>query len=731
MKDSEISDPLHIELKFLQSLHDQLKKAQNNEEKLSLLNAHPHVQTYLNQNSWLKAILAKKSTEEKVAVTSLLAIGQGPQIFQSVHSAADCLSHFDGLISTLLDIEHAYDIVGGIVGYHYTVLKLIAAKQNPTTPQNGAVRYLHPPGTNLAHDIPEVRKAIRWGITSAGEIAEIYPVGGAGDRLDLHDEQTKEALPAADLAFCGRSLLDTLIRDLQAKEYLHYKLLGKQLVTPIAMMTSYEKSNHQHINRICQNNNWFGRPKSSFRLFVQPLVPVISIKGDWVMQAPMKPMLKPGGHGVIWKLAKDEGIFDWLLALGYRQGLVRQINNPVAGTDHGLLAFAGLGNHQKKTFGFASCQRLLNTAEGMDILVETAKDQGFDYCITNVEYTEFEQCGIQDVPASPKVPYSLFPANTNILFIDLQAIKSIVDSSPIPGMLINMKNKVSTTDKEGNKEEVQAGRLESTMQNIADQIVDHFPKKLETVNPEALSTYVTYNERRKTISVAKKSYDSHGPIHETPEGAFYDLLQNHRDLLARYCHMQLPEPVSEHEYLRNGPEVLCLFHPALGPLYRVIGQKIHGGKLEPGAELQLEIAELDMRDLSLTGSLLIRADSVTGHCNREGLVQYSEKTGKCVVNRVTVKNRGIDHVRSKPYWKNQFIRHEACEILLEGNAEFFAEDVTFSGPQKFVVPDGHRLVISPSGQQDLQKIATPSWYWSYSFDAEDHIILNKKAFSMS
>lgn len=46
-------------------------------------------------------------------------------------------------------------------------------------------------------------------------IGEIYPLGGAGDRLGLVDESTGECLPVAMLPYCGRTLLEGLIRDLQ------------------------------------------------------------------------------------------------------------------------------------------------------------------------------------------------------------------------------------------------------------------------------------------------------------------------------------------------------------------------------------------------------------------------------------------------------------------------------------------------------------------------------------
>jgi len=50
-------------------------------------------------------------------------------------------------------------------------------------------------------------------------MAEIYPLGGAGDRLGLVDEETGECLPVAMLPYCGRTLLEGLIRDLQVTCY--------------------------------------------------------------------------------------------------------------------------------------------------------------------------------------------------------------------------------------------------------------------------------------------------------------------------------------------------------------------------------------------------------------------------------------------------------------------------------------------------------------------------------
>ncbi len=62
------------------------------------------------------------------------------------------------------------------------------------------------------------------------------------------------------------------------------------------------------------------------RLFRQPLVPLVgAADGRWLLPAPLAPLLKPGGHGAIWKLMHDQGVFAWLAGCGRAAALVRQI----------------------------------------------------------------------------------------------------------------------------------------------------------------------------------------------------------------------------------------------------------------------------------------------------------------------------------------------------------------------------------------------------------------------
>lgn len=698
------------------SLALELQACKTLDEKLCLLNEVPQVSESLSRNIRLSQFLNECALEEQVILKVVLAIGQG-HLFEVLRKGG-FKKGMKCLLSQIISVERFYHSIGGIAGYQARMLELLSARK----PSEGQEATYYPAeGLDISFDSTEVRQAILEGIIHLPEMAEIYPVGGAADRLRLYDEKTGVALPAARLQFLGRSLLAGMVFDLQSREYLYYKLFGKQIVTPLAMMTSQEKDNHRHILAICQESRWFGRPKKSFRFFCQPSVPTVTRTGQWCQIAPMQLFLKPGGHGVMWRLAQDCGIFEWFYSYKRRKVLIRQINNPVANTDHGILAFTGLGCKEDKVFGFASCLRQVKASEGVNVVIEKRQGSSYDYVLTNIEYCDFKKFGIVDQPVKSGSLYSKFSSNTNILFADLNAISEAVEKCPIPGTLVNLK-KITYHTENGEKKEEEIARLESTMQNIADLFIETHQAPLPQGQRRHLKTFLTYNERRKTISAAKREFTLGASLLETPEGCFLDILKNARELLQTYCQLQVPEVSEPASFFSHGPSFIFLYHPALGPLYSLIAQKLRKGVLHPGSELQLEIAEADIENLELQGSLLIRAKSVMGHLDQKGILNYSEKSGKCTLKAVKVSNRGIDFEASNIYWKNEITREEACEIVLHGSGEFHAENVTLKGAFSIEVKDGEKVTLTEErGEIKLSRepLSKPTWFWKYSINQDN------------
>ncbi|KAJ0044774.1 hypothetical protein Pint_06554 [Pistacia integerrima] len=624
------------------------------------------------------------------------------------------------LLKSLEEIEQFYDCIGGIIGYQVKVLELLAQSKFEEQTM-GRIQHINesmecqflevhvPSGLDLSQNTEYASQAALWGIKGLPELGEIYPLGGSADRLGLVDPHTGECLPAAMLPYCGRTLLEGLIRDLQAREYLYFKMYGKQCITPVAIMTSAAKNNHERISSLCERLGWFGRGQSSFRLFEQPLVPAVSAEdGQWLVMRPFAPVCKPGGHGAIWKLASDKGVFKWFSDHGRKGATVRQVSNVVAATDLTLLALAGIGIHHRKDIkcvhfghssetqflcklGFASCKRSLGATEGINVLLEKKNLDGkWAYGLSCIEYTEFDKFGITGGPLS--------------------------------------SNSVS------------GGRLECTMQNIADNFSNAYPSRCYKDIEDQLDTFMVYNERRRVTSSAKKkrkhadmslhqcsilsmkqfllSYSfpnviskfSHVhsvlTILQTPEGSLLDILRNAYDILSQ-CNIKLPE--------------------------------FNGGSISMGSELQIEVAEFLWKNVQLDGSLIILAENVMGSTqinkNGESILQMDIvnlfRCGRCKLHNVKVLNKGIDWgCGDNTYWKHDMQRFEALKIILHGNAEFEATDVTLQGNHVFEVPDGHKLKIT-SGNSGLAIQLDPikqdmmdsgSWYWNYKISGTDILL---------
>lgn len=655
----------------LEKLQEKLILARTIEEKKAVLFKIPKIKSL-----YARLAFSFLPSELELIALELCAIGQSEKVFR--------VSDLELLVPT----ERFYQELGGVLGYQVEVLKRI--KKTECTFRDWQIRK--PEFIDVSLESTVVLDGIYHSLKHLDQLAEVYPLGGAADRLHLLDQKTNQELPAAKLQFGGRSLLETMVRDLEAREWLCFQIFKKKVTTPIAIMTSMEKENHQHVVNICEEKKWFGRPKESFCFFIQPSVPTVDEEGNWHVLEDGRPLLKPGGHGVLWKLAKDQNVFSWLCQLGCKKGIVRQINNPIAGIDYGLLAFSGIGMIRDFSFGFVSCQRLVKAAEGMIVLLENSEGETV---LTNIEYCDFEKYGIVDEPIEVGNPFSKYSSNTNILFVDLKAIEKAVEAKPYPGLLMNLK---SLSQKKG----VKMGRLESTMQNIADVFLE------KRKNPE--KTFVTFNHRSKTISVAKKAFLD-GNALETPEQCFYELLSENQNLLG-LCQFEVPSRISLEQYLKEGPNCLFLYNPALGPVYSLISQKIRGGKMFPKSEFILEIAEADISNLQISGSLQIMAESAIGkNC------QF-ELAPRIHLKNVEIKNRGVNWEQSSPFWKMDSIRHESVLIELKGWSEFEAIDVCFEGAYHFIVEEGQKMKISQNGKNlkiEIEPIDS-SPFWKYSWE---------------
>ena len=666
----------------------------------------------LQKNPELTRFLGTASREEAYALALIIALDQYDTVFNGFDTIKNKQEALHKLASTLADIEKFYTPIGGLLGYHTTVINLMTTSETPID----AEQYSPPPFQDIRTPTPDVWSACYAGVEKLGSAASIFALGGAGDRLNLIDESTKEPLPAARLLFCGRSLFEGLMRDVEAQEYWHYRVFGNQVTMPILIMTSKEKNNDHHIEVMGKEANWFGHNQNAIRRMVQPLVPVIDTEGQYAMAAPLELALKPGGHGVIWKLAEDTGAVKWLTFHGIDAAIVRQVNNPLAGLDQALPALIGYGLSHHKAFGFLSCPSKPGFAEGLNVLSMKKSGVTVEAAISNIEYTQF-------TTLKNLLP-TIFregacPANTNILYIDLHEINGALSRNPIPGMIVNAKTSVDVV-LGGQTIKRTGGRLESCMQNITDGMMSPINvNTLPAIFPDSLSTFLLLQDREKLMSATKKAYQPGQNPMETPASCLYDWNRAMRSLLSTSCLFTIPKEQTLEEFLRDGPSVIFSYHPAMGPLWDVIGQKIARGTMADGSELELEIAEISCANLSLNGSLRILSDTPTGPiCGVLGR-QYTDKVGRARLSNVTVVNKGLKSRDIASIVKGTVDRHEVCQIILEGFSEVVATNVTLSGNFHLVVPNGQRATLSNDrfGKvvTTFEAITCPSWRYAINW----------------
>ena len=151
---------------------------------------------------------------------------------QDICAAGDSEDAAQGLrqlAAALLRVDTFYNSLGGLAGYQRRCLELCAtaaaedgacAGSDGGSDGRGAPNdvVLHMPvGVDLANDRAAARRAAADGLHALPYMAEVYPLGGAGDRLGLTCDASGDCLPTAMLPYCGRTLLEGLVRDLQAR----------------------------------------------------------------------------------------------------------------------------------------------------------------------------------------------------------------------------------------------------------------------------------------------------------------------------------------------------------------------------------------------------------------------------------------------------------------------------------------------------------------------------------
>lgn len=575
--------------------------------------------------------------------------------------------------------------IGGLLGYQSLMEHLLSSSTKESD-----IHLSAPPTVDIRE--PSVRQHWTYeGLKLLSSTAEIYPIGGAGDRLGYRDPDTGEPLPVALFPFGGKNLLERMIEDLFAREWIWFRLSGKQVRVPLVFMTSHEKQNAQRIQNYIDEKNSWARGFETIRILHQPLVPVIDPTGKWVFLEEGRPFLKPGGHGVLWKLLEEDGILHWLQTLRCLYAVVRQVNNPLANANLNLAALVGYGGHRKASFGLTVCDRPIGAAEGMICLATRQIDSEYQAWLTNIEYTDFKKAGLEDLPRGTGSPFSPYPGNLNLLFCNLKALKPALQNHSIPGVILNFKQ-TDVPYANGMQREL-VGRLESSMQNLSDAFPTSLPSISKAYDADNLHAFALFIERSAGMSAIKNEWkQTSQQLFETERGAYFDYLSL-LFLQLRKAGWTLPQWTDPYE----APPIQIEWLPALAPTEELVRQRLRNGKVSPTSELYLDLAEAYLDQVSIKGSLRVHAQQPYGKLI-ENQVVFSSLCGQVWLEEISIENQGKD---------------QGCFILLEGSSSLFAKNLCLYGPVKIVVPDGCCMELLAADNEQGFEMRCHPWKGDY------------------
>lgn len=568
------------------------------------------------------------------------------------------------LIDRLQKLENLYEKQGGCLGYHLEFSKCLNQKKKYNFEKFSSCSFLEL--SSLSQQ--EISFHVFLGIQTLLETGLCLLAGGRAERF--FDSSSERSM--ASLKFFKKSLLERVLEDIEGLEILYEKFFHRSLTIPLIIMVSssisLEDSCFIEIKKKDRYLNGF------LKILVQSDFPVISSEGLFLLDNGELITL-PGGHGMLWREAYQQGYFQYFKNLGIKHILIRQINNPLAGLDKNLLLLLGISCAENKSFGVISCPKDVRYSEGSWVKVSDKETSAH----INVEYVDFPYLDSRLLEKAP--------ANTNILYFNLEKNWETLSQLPVFEPILNMKTFV--TKNCAKEKQLVGGRLECLIQD--------FTKFLKDATDENPSVLILNSSRETVISSIKKPLKE--SCLETPEKAFFDYTNCSRKLL-ELCHIILPERRSWKNFLTLGPEFIFEYQPSLGPIYALIQKKIFQGNFFEHSVIELNITDVFFRNISVSGHFIVS----------------SSFSGKCFLKNVKIENQGSFFENPKESWKGELCTTECLKISLDEGSKIYAENVLLQGNLHIDVPKGEswELFINDHHKLDY-KVLSESLSASYFY----------------
>lgn len=575
----------------------------------------------------------------------------------------------------IADLDMSYP--GGLPAYLSKARALLKESADGTNPFSDFMAYV-PDGESLSYDDDHTdannhkssamsfSEAEQRGLHAIEHVAIVVVAGGVGERLG----QSGIKLELVSDLVTNETYLQGYCRyilTLQDRANDRLQAGNKKVRLPLVIMTSGD-TDHRTRTLLADNNN-FGLEQDQVQIVCQGKVAALkdslarlslNTSDRWMVNT------KPHGHGDVHHLLyRDRHVDAWLKDGRTHVVFLQDTNSLVI---NGILPALGVSLAKGFHMNSICIPRLAGEDVGAIVRLEHKTDPNQSMVI-NVEYNQLDPLlktqgnGQGDVP-DPNTGYSPFPGNANNFILELTSYAHTLRGED-QGVVVEFVNPKYTD--ETRTKFIKQTRLECMMQDL--------PKLFKKEMGNDVKIGFTRFDRWLSFSPAKNSRESgiealaSGKLAPaTISSAESDkYIQNQRKL--RHAGMNL-HVSTEQDLVKVGgipitPGPRIVLSPSFAVTREEVVRKVHGGKITDRSTLVLDGQGLNVNNLILDGSLVLKTGPGV-ELEVDGLVvnnrgyELEELHAGGDANTIT---KETDHIRGYTMAK-----HETILISIKGPA---------------------------------------------------------------
>jgi UDP-sugar pyrophosphorylase len=482
----------------------------------------------------------------------------------------------------------------GLRKYVENARRELAASRDEVNPLQDCTPHAAP-GVKLQAASDDFLQCEQVGLENIGDAAFVLVAGGLGERLGYSG--IKVALPIETTT--RKSFLQYYIEYILAFQSRARRQRGDDgLQLPLMIMTSGDT--HEPTKRFLEENEYFGMDAEQVTLLLQEKVASLADNDAHFVPVQNDPYLietKPHGHGDVHALLHTSGLAERWRQEGRRWVFFFQDTNGLA--FRGFAAALGASVREKFDVNLLAVPRTAGEAIGAIARLEYNSGRSMT---VSVEYNQLDSLlrdtVMPDGDTADETGYSPFPGNINVLVFALSpycdTLKRTNGSIP---EFINPKYV------EGSRDQFKKPtRLECLMQDYVKADLDG-----ATVGVTQIDRWLIFSPVKNALANAWELHSRGIPMESAASGEM--------DIYRATCRILAASPNNEIADVGDrrstcaplpvGPRLV--YSPSFAVTVGELLAKLRGLKIRRDSTLLIEGEDIQVENLELTGTLVVRA----------------------------------------------------------------------------------------------------------------------------